>query len=170
MAAGVGVDLGPIQCHRAHRENAHLARQQQHLDEQRLDLLEKPSPECGDGVVVGMVVRGDEAERHRIVGCPFEFAGRKYPGGAAIHEEAQQHRRVGGSRTGAAIAFAHRAQVQTIHHLHDELRQGLCGSHSSTEGGIKKPVRRSVGRKFGMRHPVVAANWLLRFSSKTASR
>ena len=65
MAAGIGVNFGPIQCHRAHLEHPHLARQQQHLDEQRLDLLEKPSPECGDGVVVRMVVRGDEAERHQ---------------------------------------------------------------------------------------------------------
>src|SRR3982751_4552502 len=41
---------------RAHLEHAHLARHRQHLDEQPLDLLEKPSPERGDRVVIGMLV------------------------------------------------------------------------------------------------------------------
>jgi hypothetical protein len=44
------VDLGPIQCHRAHLQHPNLTCQQQHFDEQRLDLLEKPSPECSPSV------------------------------------------------------------------------------------------------------------------------
>ena len=39
VPAGVGVDLGAVQRHRAHLQHAHLAGQQQHLHEQRLDLL-----------------------------------------------------------------------------------------------------------------------------------
>ena len=39
VAAGVGVDLGAVQRHRTHLQHADLTRQQQHLDEQRLDLL-----------------------------------------------------------------------------------------------------------------------------------
>ena len=87
MAACIGVDLRPIQHHRAHLEHSHLARQQQHLDEQRLDLLEKPSPECGDGVVVGMIVRGNEAEGDGIVGGSFQFASRKCPSSVACIPE-----------------------------------------------------------------------------------
>src|SRR3954466_6136722 len=51
---------------RAHPEHAHLARHRQHLDEQPLDLLEKPAPERRDRVVIGMLVGRDEAERDRV--------------------------------------------------------------------------------------------------------
>ena len=49
MPAGVGVNLRAVQRHRAHLQNAHLPRQQQHLNEQRLDLFQKPPPERRDG-------------------------------------------------------------------------------------------------------------------------
>ena len=78
VAAGIGVDLGAIQRHRAHLEHAHLARHRQHLDEQTLDLLEKPPPERGDGVVIGMLVRRDEAERHRVIARPLQLAAREH--------------------------------------------------------------------------------------------
>ena len=42
MFAGIGVDFRAVQRDRAHLEQAHLARQQQDLNEQRLDLLLKP--------------------------------------------------------------------------------------------------------------------------------
>jgi hypothetical protein len=44
-----------------------IARYLQNLDEQSLDLLEKPSPERGDRVVIRMLVRRDEAEGHRVI-------------------------------------------------------------------------------------------------------
>jgi hypothetical protein len=52
VAARIGMDLGAIQRHRPHLQHAHLARQQQHLHKQRLDLRQKAPPERGDGVVV----------------------------------------------------------------------------------------------------------------------
>jgi hypothetical protein len=70
-----------------------------------------------------MVVRGDKAERHRIVGGPFQFAARKYARGAAVHQEAQQYRQVVASRTRTAIALAHRAQVEIVDYFHHEPRQ-----------------------------------------------
>ena len=81
------------------------------------------------------------------------------PSGAAVHQKAQQHRRVVGSETRTAIALAHRAQVRPSTTSTTKRARCFCGSHSSTEGGIKKLVRRSVGRKFILRwHPAVAAN------------
>ena len=44
MLARVGVDLRAVQRDCAHLEQTHLARQQQNLNEQRLDLLRKPPP------------------------------------------------------------------------------------------------------------------------------
>jgi hypothetical protein len=63
MAAGVGVDLGAIQRHRTQLQHPHLARHDQHLYEQRLDLFEEAPAEAGDRVVVGVLVGGDEAKR-----------------------------------------------------------------------------------------------------------
>ena len=39
VTAGVGVDLRAVERNRSHFQHAHLARQQQHLNEQRFDLF-----------------------------------------------------------------------------------------------------------------------------------
>src|SRR5271165_550187 len=95
----------------------------QALDEQRLDLLQEPPPKGGDRVVVGMLVAGNEAERHRVIRGPFQVAAGKHPGGVTIYQDAQQHGRVIGGRTRAAVAPAHRPQVQSFHHFYHEARQ-----------------------------------------------
>ena len=56
VLAGVGVDLRPVQRHRPQLQKAHLARQQQNLHKQRLDLLQKAFAERRDGIVIGMLV------------------------------------------------------------------------------------------------------------------
>ena len=85
----IGVDLGAVQRHRAELHHAGLARQQQHLHEQRLDPVQKAPTEHGDGVVVGMVVRRDEAEGHRIVTRTLQLAARKHPRGVAVNQKPQ---------------------------------------------------------------------------------
>jgi len=65
VPAGIGVHLGAVQRHRAQLEHTGLPRQRQHLDKQLLDIGKKAPPEGGDGVVVGMIVGRNEAERHR---------------------------------------------------------------------------------------------------------
>ena len=78
MFAGIGVDFRAVQRDRAHLEQAHLARQQQDLNEQRLDLLLKPPERC-DGVVIGMIVRGNETESHRVIRRPLQLAAGEDP-------------------------------------------------------------------------------------------
>ena len=63
VPAGVGVDFRAVEPDRPHVQHAHLARQQRHLNEQPLDLLEKSSPERRNRVMVGMIVGRNEAER-----------------------------------------------------------------------------------------------------------
>ena len=70
VPAGVGVDLRAVQRHRPHLQNAHLPRQQQHLNEESFDLLKKAPPEGRDRVVVGMIVGRDEPERHGLLAAP----------------------------------------------------------------------------------------------------
>ncbi len=123
VAAGVGVDLGPIQRHRAQFQHAHLTGQFQNLDKQRFDFLEEPTPECRYRVVVGVVVRRDEAKRHRIVGRPLQLAARKHAGGIAIDQHAQKRRRRIRGRTGTSVGLVHCCQIEAFHHLHHKARQ-----------------------------------------------
>jgi hypothetical protein len=91
VPAGIGVDLGAVQSHRAHLEQAHLARQLQHLDKQLRDLPQEAPPERRKGVVVGVLVGRDEAEGHRVIGRALQLAAGEHPRGVAIHQKAQQH-------------------------------------------------------------------------------
>src|SRR4051812_46605974 len=60
------MDLRAIERDGAQLQHAHLARHQQHLNEQPLDLREKSPPKRRKGVVVGMLVRRQEAHGDRI--------------------------------------------------------------------------------------------------------
>ena len=151
VPAGVGVDLRAVERHRAHLQHAHLARQQQHLNEQRLDLLQKPPPERRDRVVVGMVVRRDEAERHRSHRSPAPACGSKTPPSHSRKPECPAAARMIGRRTGAAIAAAHRATGRARRSPPPRSApDAVSGSHSSTDGGSRNPVSRSIGRKLLM--------------------
>ena len=76
------MDLRAVERHGAQLEHAHRARHQQHLNEQPLDLREKSPPKRRKGVVVGMLVRRQEAHGDRIVSRTFQLAARKHPRGA----------------------------------------------------------------------------------------
>ena len=91
VAAGIGVDFRAVEADRSHLQHAHLARQQQNLNEQRFDLFEKPPPERRDCVVVGMIVGRDETERHRVVRRPLQLPARENARRITIHQHAKQH-------------------------------------------------------------------------------
>jgi hypothetical protein len=63
VAAGVGVDLGAVEAHRAEAAELVLARDFQHLDEERFELLAETPPKTRQGVVVRMAVTGDVTKR-----------------------------------------------------------------------------------------------------------
>ena len=112
--AGVGVDLRAIQRDCAHLQSAHLARHQKHLNEQRLDLLQKPPPERRDGVVVGMIVGGNEAQRYAVIGRSLELATRKNARRVAVDQQSKQHRAMMRRRAGAPTIPAHRPKVEAV--------------------------------------------------------
>ncbi len=122
VPAGVGMDLCAVQRHRPHLQNAHLPRQQQHLNEQSFDLREKAPPEGRDRVVVGMIVGRDEPERHRVISRTLQLAARKHPSRIAVNQKAKQHSRMIRRRSGTAITAAHRAKVEPVYNLHHKPR------------------------------------------------
>ena len=67
-----------------------------------------------------MLVGGDETERHRIVGRPFQVAAGKHPGGVTVDDQAQQQPGVVGRLTRAAVAAGHRPQVQSLDYFRHE--------------------------------------------------
>jgi hypothetical protein len=77
----------------------------------------------GDGVVVGMLVGSDKAERYRIVSRPFQVAAGKHPGGVAVDDQAKKQLRVVGCLARAAVAAGHGPQVQSLDHVHNEPRE-----------------------------------------------
>jgi hypothetical protein len=58
-----------IQGHGAQFKHPHRARQLQYFDEQGLDLGQEAFAKSRDRVVVGMLIVGDVAKRHGVVGC-----------------------------------------------------------------------------------------------------
>ncbi len=140
VAAGIGMDLRAVQRHRTQLQYTHLPRQQQNLHEQRLDLLEEPPPEGRDCVVIGMIVRGNEAERDRIVSRPLQFAAGKNARGVAVDQNGQQQFRVIARRARAAVAAAHRllAKVTSLNWKNTRIKIVDTPGHADFGGEVER--------------------------------
>ena len=125
VPAGVGVDFRAVEPDRSQLQNAHLARQQQHLNEQRLDLFQEPPPETRDRVVVGMIVGGEETERHASRRSHAPACGSKTRPSRSRKPARPAASGMVRRRTGAAISADHGAQIETVDHLRHEARQML---------------------------------------------
>ena len=141
VATRIGVDLGAVKRDRPQLQHAHLARELQNLYEQQLDLFEETPPKNGDGVVVRMLIGGDEAKRQRVIGRPLQLAAGKNAGGLTIDQDAEQDGRVIRRLARASVSNEHLSQVETGNHVHHEprqmrLRQPLVHRRRHQETGI----------------------------------
>jgi hypothetical protein len=127
VLARVGRDLGAVQGNVAQLQALHLACQDKHLHEQRLDLPQEAPAEGGDAVVIGLGVRGNEAKRHRVVAGPLDLAAGVHPAGVAVHEQAQQHRRVVRIAAASGVLPHQLAQVQLVDDFDDKTGQVILG-------------------------------------------
>ncbi|MOA14220.1 hypothetical protein D3C78_1343090 [compost metagenome] len=89
MFTGVGIDLGAVERNMAELEQLHLARQHQHLHEQRFDLLQEAPTERGQGIVIGVSVGRHVAKRHRVVGRSLKLTAGVHAVGIAVDQQAQ---------------------------------------------------------------------------------
>jgi hypothetical protein len=71
-----------------------VLRQLQHLDKQRRNLRQKALAKRRNRVVIGMLVAGDEAKRHRVVRRALDRPAGEHLRRIAVHQQTQQHRRV----------------------------------------------------------------------------
>ena len=96
-------------------EQLHLARQHQHLDEQRLDLFQEAPAERGQGVVIRMRVGRHIAKRHRVIGRAFDLAAGVHAVGVAVDQQPQEH-----GRTPAGVLAGQLAQIELLDDLDHE--------------------------------------------------
>jgi len=135
---GVGVDRGPLQTDRAQREHPGLLRQQQHLHAQPLEVWQKGAADGGNGVVSGVSVARDKAERHRFARRPLNRARPEDSRGVPLEEHGEEH--VGGVGLAATgpIARIERREVKQGHAVHHEAgqrvgRQTVAQTHRQVE-------------------------------------
>ncbi len=127
VLARAGSDLGAVQRNVTELEQLHLARQHQHLHEQRLDLLQKAPPERGQRIVVRMRIGRHKAERHRVVGRALDLAARMHPVGIPVDQQPQQHRRVMRGRAPARVLLDQIVQIEPINHFDHKAREVITG-------------------------------------------
>ncbi|KAG1223495.1 hypothetical protein G6F67_009633 [Rhizopus microsporus] len=90
MARSIGVNLGTVQTHRAQLQQLHFLSHFQHLDKNTGQLIQETAAEARQGVVIRVLVRGDEAKRHRIVGRPLDLAAGEDARGIAVDQQREQ--------------------------------------------------------------------------------
>ena len=105
VPARIGVHLRAIQSHSAELEHSQIVRQLQHLDEQRLELRQEALAKVRDRIVVGMLITGDIAKRHRVVRRTLNRPAGKGLRGVPVHQQPEQDRRVIRRRARTAIRF-----------------------------------------------------------------
>jgi hypothetical protein len=146
VTAGIGVGLRPVERNRPQLQDAHLSRHDQNRDEQPLDLVQKPAPERGDRIVIGVLIRRDEPERYAVVGRPLQLTARKNTRGIAINQKPQQKPGMVRRRARPAIAPTHRPQVKAIDDLDDKPRQMALRKpliHRRRQKKTRRPVNRA---------------------------
>jgi hypothetical protein len=79
VARGIGVHLGPIQAHRTELEHSHRPGVAQHLNEDRLNLLQEALAEIVDRVVIRVRVPRDVAKCDRVIAGPFQGSAGEVP-------------------------------------------------------------------------------------------
>lgn len=121
----VRLHLRPVQGHVAQLHQASLLAQLEYLEEQVLQCLQVTLAKGGDGVVIRMLVAGQEAERHVLEGCALHPAGREDAHAVAVDQQSRHHLRMVGrlAATITVIPGKQRRQVQFADHLGDKPSQ-----------------------------------------------
>ena len=143
VPGGVGLNLGTVKADRTQPQKAHRPGHHQDLDKQIPQLADKTLAERRDRVVIGMAVRRNVAERHRIPSRLLQLAAREYARGIAVEQKGQKH--PGMIRTLAAMAVrrCQSAKIKTVDNLDHKPRQVILGK-PILHRGRKQPRRLSI--------------------------
>lgn len=103
MAAGVGVDLDPVETPGAEAARLVFPGDLQHLHEHRLEFFGEAPPEGRQGVVIGVAIAGDVEKRQGIVGGALNLAAGAAADGIAVDQQRQERRRAVGRTAPPAL-------------------------------------------------------------------
>lgn len=88
--AGISHDLGAVDGYVAELHQSRFLAQPQRLYEQAGKRVQVLPPKGGDGIVIGVLVGGQIAECHIVMGGAFDPAGTGHPDAIAIEQQARQ--------------------------------------------------------------------------------
>ena len=94
VLAGVGFDLGAIQCHMAQADHASLLAQPQGLNKQTLEGVKVAATELADPAVVRLLIAGEHAKSQILVAGPLDLPRRHRPHAVGVEQQQRQHPRV----------------------------------------------------------------------------
>jgi len=129
--------LVPSMGHRAELDQAHLARQLDHLHEQLRELLQVQRTEVADSAVPGEVARAQHPKRQILVQPALDLARAEHACGVPVNQHLDHHRRVKRLVACAAtgVAGVEGLQIERVDRVADEVRRCPLGSQSCSDAG-----------------------------------
>ena len=128
MPRRVGLDLGPVEGDPAELDHAGLAAQDEAAEEERGEGGQVATAELADGLVAGTRLAREEHEADITLQAILQLARAGDPGGVAVEEDLQHHRRVVRRHPSRLVVGRQEGrQVELVHEHVDEGRQAVGG-------------------------------------------
>src|SRR5210317_880105 len=126
---GISLYLCPIKCDMTKLYQACFLAKTEYLDEKTGKSLEMTFAEISYGIMIRMLVGREYPKRNRVIGRLFNLAGRWHPHRIGIEKKAHHHRRIIGwlPPTFQFIGAIDLAQINLLHHIHDEVHKIVLG-------------------------------------------
>ena len=152
----VRAHLRPVNRQLPQARQTQLLRQTDHLHEQRLEILQVPTPELAQRPVLRKVARRQHPERNVLFQLPSHPARREHPRRVGVEQHLHHHPRLI-RRVATAVPLVQsveRPQIQTVHQIADMVRQVALRQPLPNVGRQQQRLVRHVGAECG-RHRVL---------------
>ena len=163
--ARVRAHLRPVDRQLPQARQTQLLRQTDHLHEQRLEILQVPTPKLAQRPVLRKVARRQHPETNVLFQLPSDPARREYPRRVGVEQHLHHHPRLI-RRVATAVPLlqsVERRQIQTVHQIADMVRQVALGQPLPHVGRQQQRLVRHVGAECG-RHRVLPSSARLQLS------
>ena len=147
VLARVRTHLRPVDRQLPQARQTQLLRQTHHLHEQRLEILQVPTPKLAQRPVLRKVPRRQHPERHVLFQPPRHPARREHTGRVRVEQNLHHHPGLI-RRVAAAVSLVRRVkrgQIQIVHQIADVVRQVALGQPLPHVGRQQQRLVRRVG-------------------------
>ena len=164
MLGGGGLDLGPIKGHPFQAYEPRLLTESEDLQEEGVEVPQVPLAEPGEGGVGGMLVGGEPAEGHILVGGAGDGAGGDGARAVAVEPELPEERGIECeiATLGVAVALGEGVQVELVlYELAEDASEVTLGEPVLQVRGEKVALMEVIPAEVGLRglmhHPPKAS-------------